>query len=164
MPQKLSNGEKFPELDAKNIHGVPVSVPAEDGRLTHLQFRRFAGCPICNLHLQSRGGACGLCGSECVNRRIGYARLWLAHSFRPFSRKPTQRDTGTPLRDLTMTDNRRLPLIPRRDRDQPAVSLSKTTPAARDSLPQAGDEAQVEGGSPRPRASAAPQLLGGRNG
>ncbi len=26
MPQKLRNGEKFPELDAKNIHGVPVSV------------------------------------------------------------------------------------------------------------------------------------------
>ena len=52
MPQKLRNGEKFPERDAKNIHGVPVSVPAEDGRLTHLQFRRFAGCPICNLHLQ----------------------------------------------------------------------------------------------------------------
>jgi|SRR5580704_4889296 hypothetical protein len=72
-----------------------------------------------------RGGACGLCGSEWVNRRIGYARLWLAHSFRPFSRKPPQRDTGTPLRDLTMTDNRRLPLIPRRDRDQPAVSLEQ---------------------------------------
>lgn len=53
MPQKLRNGEKFPALDAKNIHGAPVSVPAEDGRLTHLQFRRFAGCPICNLHLQS---------------------------------------------------------------------------------------------------------------
>ncbi len=53
MPHKLQVGEKFPELDAKNIHGVPLSVPATDGRLTHLQFRRFAGCPICNLHLQS---------------------------------------------------------------------------------------------------------------
>jgi peroxiredoxin len=28
-----------------------VSVPASD-RLVHLQFRRFAGCPICNLHLR----------------------------------------------------------------------------------------------------------------
>ena len=25
----------------------------DPARLTHLQFRRFAGCPICNLHLQS---------------------------------------------------------------------------------------------------------------
>ena len=46
-------GDAFPELEAKNIHGAPLSVPARDGRLTHLQFRRFAGCPICNLHLQS---------------------------------------------------------------------------------------------------------------
>lgn len=30
----------------------PVEVPAPD-RLTHLQFRRFAGCPVCDLHLRS---------------------------------------------------------------------------------------------------------------
>ena len=35
-----------------SIKGTPVSVPTA-GRWTHLQFRRFAGCPICNLHLQS---------------------------------------------------------------------------------------------------------------
>jgi AhpC/TSA family len=30
------------------------SIPVPDAaRLTHLQFSRFAGCPICNLHLQS---------------------------------------------------------------------------------------------------------------
>ena len=51
MPHKLQAGDKFPALDVRNIHGKPLSVP--DGRLTHLQFRRFAGCPICNLHLQS---------------------------------------------------------------------------------------------------------------
>lgn len=29
-------------------------VPIPDGdRLTHIQFRRFAGCPVCNLHLRS---------------------------------------------------------------------------------------------------------------
>jgi peroxiredoxin len=49
---KLRTGETFPKLEAKNIHGVPLSVPSPDG-LTNLQFRRFAGCPICNLHLQS---------------------------------------------------------------------------------------------------------------
>jgi peroxiredoxin len=29
-----------------------ISIPDSD-RLVHLQFRRFAGCPVCNLHLQS---------------------------------------------------------------------------------------------------------------
>ena len=53
VPRKLRTGDEFPELDAKNIHGAPLSVPSSDGRVTHLQFRRFAGCPICNLHLQS---------------------------------------------------------------------------------------------------------------
>jgi hypothetical protein len=38
------------ELEA--ISGEPVGVPDPD-RLVHLQFRRFAGCPFCNLHLQS---------------------------------------------------------------------------------------------------------------
>jgi len=34
------------------VDGALVAVP--DGRsLTHLQFRRFAGCPVCNLHLRS---------------------------------------------------------------------------------------------------------------
>jgi AhpC/TSA family len=32
--------------------GVAVQVPDPNG-LVHLQFRRFAGCPICNVHLQS---------------------------------------------------------------------------------------------------------------
>lgn len=32
------------------VSGTPVALP---GQLTHLQFRRFAGCPICNLHLRS---------------------------------------------------------------------------------------------------------------
>jgi AhpC/TSA antioxidant enzyme len=31
-------------------HRVPVPDP---DRLVHLQFRRFAGCPVCNLHLRS---------------------------------------------------------------------------------------------------------------
>lgn len=34
------------------IGGDEVTVPGPD-RLTHLQFRRFAGCPVCNLHLRS---------------------------------------------------------------------------------------------------------------
>ncbi|ULE33047.1 peroxiredoxin-like family protein [Mycobacterium sp. IDR2000157661] len=34
------------------VTGEKVRVP-DSKRLTHLQFRRFAGCPICSLHLQS---------------------------------------------------------------------------------------------------------------
>ena len=52
MGTKIASGELFQRLQAKNIHGVEVSVPRSVG-WTHVQFRRFAGCPICNLHLQS---------------------------------------------------------------------------------------------------------------
>ncbi|MEU5308743.1 peroxiredoxin-like family protein [Streptomyces sp. NPDC021562] len=38
--------------DLTAVSGAQIAVPDGD-RLTHLQFRRFAGCPICNLHLQS---------------------------------------------------------------------------------------------------------------
>jgi len=34
------------------VSGEAVPIPDPD-RLVHLQFRRFAGCPICNVHLQS---------------------------------------------------------------------------------------------------------------
>jgi hypothetical protein len=33
------------------VSGRPVAVP--DAGLVHLQLRRFAGCPVCNLHLRS---------------------------------------------------------------------------------------------------------------
>ena len=35
-----------------SIHGEPVPIPDRDA-LVHLQFRRYAGCPVCNLHLRS---------------------------------------------------------------------------------------------------------------
>ncbi|MET9390320.1 peroxiredoxin-like family protein [Streptomyces sp. NPDC006624] len=34
------------------VLGDAVAVP-DPGRLVHLQFRRFAGCPVCHLHLRS---------------------------------------------------------------------------------------------------------------
>ena len=34
------------------VSGARVTVPDTE-RLIHLQFRRFAGCPVCNLHLRS---------------------------------------------------------------------------------------------------------------
>jgi hypothetical protein len=35
-----------------SVLGEPVPVP-DPHRLIHLQLRRFAGCPVCNLHLRS---------------------------------------------------------------------------------------------------------------
>jgi hypothetical protein len=35
-----------------SVTGERITLPPSEG-LMHLQFRRFAGCPICNLHLQS---------------------------------------------------------------------------------------------------------------
>ncbi|WP_433268048.1 peroxiredoxin-like family protein [Actinosynnema sp. CS-041913] len=36
----------------ETVQGGPVRVPDPE-KLVHLQFRRFAGCPVCNLHLRS---------------------------------------------------------------------------------------------------------------
>lgn len=44
-------GEKVQARTLSTIRGEQVRLPTSD-RTVHLQFRRFAGCPICNLHLQ----------------------------------------------------------------------------------------------------------------
>lgn len=44
-------GDKIAARTLSSVSGGTVSVPTP-GRLVHLQFRRFAGCPICNLHLR----------------------------------------------------------------------------------------------------------------
>ncbi|WAL64954.1 peroxiredoxin-like family protein [Amycolatopsis cynarae] len=41
-----------PEREFVTVAGEKLRVP-ESGQLVHLQFRRFAGCPVCNLHLRS---------------------------------------------------------------------------------------------------------------
>ncbi|WP_234347497.1 peroxiredoxin-like family protein [Streptomyces specialis] len=40
------------EAEVETLSGERIAIPAGGG-LLHLQFRRFAGCPICNLHLRS---------------------------------------------------------------------------------------------------------------
>ena len=40
------------DLRLHGVGGEPIPVP-DPNALVHLQFRRFAGCPICNLHLRS---------------------------------------------------------------------------------------------------------------
>lgn len=49
----LRPGDRITARELSPVTGIPLTVPAPDGGLTHLQFRRFAGCPVCNLHLRS---------------------------------------------------------------------------------------------------------------
>lgn len=49
---RLVVGSSAPEIAAITLAGASVTVPDRE-RIVHLQFRRFAGCPICNLHLRS---------------------------------------------------------------------------------------------------------------
>ena len=47
----LRPGEIVTRRSLTTATGATVTVPGNT--LTHLQFRRFAGCPVCNLHLRS---------------------------------------------------------------------------------------------------------------
>jgi hypothetical protein len=49
---RLTAGDVIAPRELTTIRAEQVGVPAPD-LLTHLQFRRYAGCPICNLHLRS---------------------------------------------------------------------------------------------------------------
>lgn len=48
---RLSPGNTVTGREMTTIHGEPVDIP--QAGLTHLQFRRYSGCPVCNLHLRS---------------------------------------------------------------------------------------------------------------
>lgn len=53
MPRSPGKPEVAVERrDLIAVSGDRVAVPHPD-RLIHLQFRRFAGCPVCNLHLRT---------------------------------------------------------------------------------------------------------------
>lgn len=54
--KRVTVGEQFPTLLLRGLNDEPVQIPDPTGALTHLQFRRFAGCPVCNLHLRSISG------------------------------------------------------------------------------------------------------------
>ena len=46
----LNAGDKVKARTLTTTEGAAVALPAANG-LVHLQFRRFAGCPICSLHM-----------------------------------------------------------------------------------------------------------------
>ena len=48
----LEVGMQVQRRSLQTVRGSEISIP--DGtRIVHLQLRRFAGCPICNLHVRS---------------------------------------------------------------------------------------------------------------
>jgi peroxiredoxin len=49
---KSDAGEIVRPEELRSIKGELVRIP-DPQRLVHLQFRRYAGCPVCNLHLRS---------------------------------------------------------------------------------------------------------------
>ena len=50
---KARGGDAFPTLELTATSGQLITIPDPAGNFVHLQLRRFAGCPICNLHLRS---------------------------------------------------------------------------------------------------------------
>lgn len=46
-------GDIIPPFEVATVTGIRRAVPDSSARFTHLQFRRFAGCPICNTHLRT---------------------------------------------------------------------------------------------------------------
>ncbi|SDH94229.1 redoxin domain-containing protein [Variovorax sp. OV700] len=52
---KFTPGDTAPAIAASTIRGKPAHVPDPLPRYVHLQFRRFAGCPVCNFHLLTMG-------------------------------------------------------------------------------------------------------------
>jgi peroxiredoxin len=51
-PRRLQLGASIASLSVIAASGETIAIP-DPKRTTHLQLRRFAGCPICNLHLSS---------------------------------------------------------------------------------------------------------------
>ncbi|MGB0971364.1 MAG: peroxiredoxin-like family protein [Mycobacterium sp.] len=49
---QVEPGDSVGPAELHSIKGAKVGIPDPE-KLVHLQFRRFAGCPICNVHLQS---------------------------------------------------------------------------------------------------------------
>jgi peroxiredoxin len=53
MQKKVQVGQKLQPFSLVTIKGESLTVPDPASKFTHLQFRRFAGCPICNFHLHT---------------------------------------------------------------------------------------------------------------
>jgi peroxiredoxin len=72
--RRLSVGDRAPPIRARSVTGALVETPDRSGGLTHVQFLRFAGCPVCNLHLQ------GFIRRQAEIRAAGVREVVLFHS------------------------------------------------------------------------------------
>jgi peroxiredoxin len=52
---KFKPGDIVPATTLESVTGEPIMLP-DPNRLVHLQFRRFADCPICNTHIAELRG------------------------------------------------------------------------------------------------------------
>ena len=50
---KIQLNQRLSPLTWLATNGTTVTIPDSAGRFVNLQFSRFAGCPICNIHLAS---------------------------------------------------------------------------------------------------------------
>jgi peroxiredoxin len=48
--KRFKEGDFLPSITLESLNHGKITIP-NPGVITHLQFRRFAGCPMCNLHL-----------------------------------------------------------------------------------------------------------------
>jgi hypothetical protein len=48
---RMRFGDRVGPMTVRTIAGTDLGVPDPNRRFTHLQFRRWVGCPICNDHL-----------------------------------------------------------------------------------------------------------------
>jgi hypothetical protein len=86
MTDRMAVGDVVPTRELTTIRTSRITVPTPDA-LTHLQLRRYAGCPICNLHLRSVAKqhdeivAAGIreqeFGVEASIRAVLHPRAWL---------------------------------------------------------------------------------------
>jgi peroxiredoxin len=52
-PVKIKAGQTIDRFSMETIKGEQQIIPDPARQYTHLQFRRFAACPICNFHLHT---------------------------------------------------------------------------------------------------------------
>jgi hypothetical protein len=83
MSQRLKPGESVRAQELITLSGERVQIP-HPSQLVHLQFRRFAGCPVCNLHLrgvlkrQAEISAAGICEVVLFHSSAAELRLYAA--------------------------------------------------------------------------------------
>jgi peroxiredoxin len=134
---RLQAGEAFPLREVTTLDGARARIP-DPQRLVHLQLRRYAGCPICSLHLRTfvrrKDELDGANVREVIVFHSPAAELRKVHSQLPFDLVP---DPSRRLYDaLGLTRSARALLDPRA---WSAVARAVLTGASADPSAGVGD-------------------------